>query len=439
MLPGSINGPIRVDTDFEGASLTVERITGTTVIARLRHEAVCRADGGVYDYNRHFAFGIENLSGADIDAEILIGCASADDLPDTPALLFTADSPNDEFSRTDVWSRADAHKAYAIRVRLSSGQRRYFANYLFRPYRFLTLLFDRLGRAGGAERGVIGRSVESRDLVRYSYTRPATAKGVRPAMLVTSGVHPPEPDTLATEAIMEYLATAQSERLRDTFDVHVVPVMNPDGFVHGYNGCNANEINFYWLFDRHDQVRCPEAHALWALAEHVRPVVYFDWHGYTFQRGAKHAAPYVKPVILHSGARVRRLVRTLNSRVQKVADGHRTTGFLTYAPSTLATQLTLAFNTITYAKYHLELRLGEARNRRLAIETLEAVLDTMIDAGIRDARSILKRPYGNIRPDPVARVAQRLVFWWGGHARPTLGRLRRRFAGPSSSVAESPV
>src|SRR5688500_17705857 len=393
----------------------------------------------MYDYNRHFAFGIENLSGADIDAEILIGCASADELPDSPALLFAADSPTEGFSRTDVWSRADARKAYAIRVRLRSGQTRYFANYLFRPYRWLALLFDRLAHAGRAERGVIGRSVESRELVSYSYTRPAPADGIRPAMLITSGVHPPEPDTLATEAIMEYLATAQSERLRDIFDIHVVPVMNPDGFVHGYNGCNANEINFYWLFDRHDQVRCPEAHALWSLVERVRPIVYFDWHGYTFQRGAKHAAPYVKPVMLHSGARVRQLVRTLNSRVQKVADGHSTTGFLTYAPSTLATQLTLTFNTITYAKYHLELRLGDARNKRLAVKTLETVLDTMIDAVIRDARSILQRPYGNIRPDPVANVAQPLLFWWGGHARPTLGRLRRRFAGSSPPVAESPV
>lgn len=430
---------IRVRTDFEGASLSVERIVGATIFARLRHEALCHADGAVYDYNRHFAFGVENAAEGDVDAEILIGCSSADDVPDATALLFASDSPEREFSQADVWSRSDARKAYAIRASIKGGKTRYFANYLFRPYPLLARLFDRLGAAGDASRRVIGQSVQGRDLVSYSYMRPRIQGRVRPTMLITSGVHPPEPDTLATEAIMEYLASSAGNRLRDVFDVHVVPLMNPDGFVHGYNGCNANEINFYWVFDRQDKARCPEAHALWALCEQTLPVVYFDWHGYTFQRGAKHAAPYVKPVLLHRGRQVRQLVQALNSRVQQTAGGHSTTGFLTYAPSTLATQLTLTFNTITYAKYHLELRLGVTRNKQIAVETIEAVLDTMRGAGALDARMILKRPHGNIGTDPVAILVQPLLFWWGGHARPTLGRIRRRLARATTGVAESPA
>jgi hypothetical protein len=430
---------IRIDTGFEGAALVVDRVSGTTVFARLRQEALCHADGAIYDYNRHFAFGVENSSENDVDVEILIGCRSAADLPDVKALLFVSDSPGREFAQADLKSRSDAKKAYAIRMTLQPREKRYVANYLFRPYQLLTALFDRLGSAGNADRQVIGQSVQGRDLVAYSYTRPSSSDMIRPTILITSGVHPPEPDTLASEAIMEHLADVSGDRLRDSFDVHVVPVMNPDGFVLGYNGCNANEINFYWLFDRHNRIRNPEAHALWTFAEQVLPVVYFDWHGYTFQRGAKHAAPYVKPVMLHRGRAIRKLVERLNARVQDVAGGHRTTGFLTYAPSTLATQLTLTFNTITYAKYHLELRLGVERNKRLAVETLEAVAATLYNEGIVDGRMVLKRPYGRIGRDPVATIARRFLFFWGGSARPALGRIRRRLTGTASSAVENPA
>jgi hypothetical protein len=428
---------VTVRVDFDGASLDVQRIEGARVFARLREESICRADGAAYDYNRHFAFGIENRGPAGVEAEILIQCASADELPDAPALLFGSRSPTTEFTRAEVWSRSDARKAYAIRVALASGETRYFANYLFRPHSFLLAHFDSLGRAGDARRHVIGHSVQGRELVAYSYLRPSSAVP-RPAMLITSGVHPPEPDTLATEAIMEHLAAPASADLRDAFDVHLVPVMNPDGFVLGYNGCNAHQINFYWLFDRNDHGRCPEAQALWAYAAKMSPVVYFDWHGYTFQRGKKHAAPYLKPVLLHEGRGVRRLVRAMNARVAQVAGGHTTTGFLTYAPSTLATQLTLAFNTITYAKFHLELRLGIARNKELAVQAVEAVFEIMRENRALNPRTILKRPHGGVGGDPVAAALRPLLFWWGGHARPALGRLRRRLTG-AAPLVESPA
>lgn len=430
---------VAVRIDFDGASLDVRRIERTSVFARLRQEAMCHADGGVYDYNRHFAFGVENRGTVPVQASILINCDSAHELPDAAALLFSAGSPSTEFAIADVWSRSDASKSYAMRVPLEPGETRYLANYLFRPYRSLAATFDRLGEAGGARRHVIGHSVQGRELVAFSYARSKVDGGARPVMLITSGVHPPEPDTLATEAIMEHLASPAGDELRAAFDVHVVPLTNPDGFVLGYNGCNANEINFYWLFDREDRARCPEAHALWTYAAQLAPVVYFDWHGYTFQRGKKHAAPYLKPVLLHEGYGVRALVHAMNARVQQAAGGHATTGFLTYAPSTLATQLTLAFNTITYAKFHLELRLGVRRNKELAVASVQAVLNTMRTHRALDPNTILKRPHGRVGRDPVAAIARPLLFWWGGRARPALGRMRRRLRGAAPAVVESPA
>jgi hypothetical protein len=202
-----VTGAVRVLTDFEGASLDVQRIVGTTVVARLREEALCHADGAVYDYNRHFAFGLQNLSATAVETQVLIGCSSPEELPSTAALLFASSSPDRAFDAADVWSRSDARKAYAIRVSLKAGETRYFANYLFRPYRALATLFERLGGASGARREILGHSVQGRELVAYVYARSSSEIAPRPTMLITSGVHPPEPDTFATEAIMEHLAT----------------------------------------------------------------------------------------------------------------------------------------------------------------------------------------------------------------------------------------
>ena len=420
---------VAIRLDFPGASLAVHRIERDTVHARLRREALCRADGAVYDYNHHFACGVENLTSEPCTIQVLIGTDGIESLPDEPALLYGAPTATIPFSQVDLISRSDANQSCAFMLPLRGGEIRYVANYFFRPYDHLTALFDRLGRDGHAVREVIGTTVEGRELVAYHYHRGGADAGGRPAVLVTSGFHPPEPDTLGSEAIMEWLAGADGAALRETVDVHVVPLMNPDGFVHGYNGCNAHEINFYWLFDPHDPDRRPEAHALWRLIERTRPVVYLDWHGYTFQRGARHAAPYVKPVVFHAGRAVRRLVRTMNRRVRAVADGRATTGFLTYAPSTLAKQITARFNTITYAKFHLELRLGIPENKRLAVETIQAIVDTLRAEHFLDPTRILKAPYGRVPSSPVRQAVGRVQVWWGGRGRPALGRIRRRLLG----------
>ena len=417
---------IAVRTDFAGASLDVQRVHETAGIARLREEEICYADGARYDYNWHFAFAVENLSAAPLTAEVLINCEDSSQLPPDRALLFGSSSPAEEFSQIDIESRTDAKKSYAVWIPLGANEIRYIANYLFRPYDYLVDVFDRLGQAGGASRTVIGHTVEGRELVAYGYTRAPRHGARRAAIVMTSGVHPPEPDTLGSQGIMEYLATPAAADVREHVDLHLVPLMNPDGFVHGYNGCNAHQINFYWRFDTQNAERCPEAYHLWRYLEGVAPIVYFDWHGYTFQRGAKHAAPYIKPVVLHAGRVVRRLVRRVNQRVIRVAGGPPTTGFLTYAPSTLAAQVTSKFNTLTFAKYHLELRLGIAKNKQLAVDSLRAVVDTLSAEGFLDPALILKEPYGAIGDDPIVALGRRFLLWWGGRARPALGRIRRR-------------
>ena len=416
---------LAISSAFPGGSITVDAIAGATVRGRIFQEAICHADGAVYDYSRHFCFGLTNLTSAPVDVEVLIGCESAAALPRIDALLFTGGSPDEEFTQTPLASRTDVRKAYAFTLPLRAGETRYVANYFFRPYDALVRLFDDIGAAAGGTREVIDHSVDGRPLTMWSWRRRGAG---RPVVVMTSGVHPPEPDTLATEAIIRHLATDEGRRWLDAFDIHIVPLANPDGFVHGYSGCNARQVNFYWLFRPEAANPEPETVALWRLMERLQPVLYFDWHGYTFQQGARHAAPYVKPVALQHGARVRSLVRQMNEQVRRPGGGHQSVGFLTFAPSTLAPRLTARFNTITYAKYHIELRLGIARNRALAVEVVRAALETLQASGLSPA-DILLAPAGRVAVDPSAQLASRYLLWWFGRARPALGRLRRLVIG----------
>jgi hypothetical protein len=392
----------------------------------LREEALVLADGFCYDYNRHFAFGIENLGENAVPVEVFINCSGDSVLPAYEASLYCADSPSAEFKRTELESKTDRRKVYYVKLGVESRRAVYIANYYFRQYEKLVKIFDGLAERGGAVRDVFGQTVEGRELVCYRYAAGAEYGVQRPSVLITSGMHPPESDTIASEAIMEFLVKEGAEFGRH-FDLYIVPIANPDGFVHGYNGCNASQVNFFWQFDENDQRRCPEAYFLWGLISRIKPVVYIDFHGYTFQLDGRQASPYVKPAIFYEGRAVRRLVRTLNRDVLSLSDGYATRGILTYAPSTLASKITRAFNTITYAKYHLHLRDGIQTNRELAVAVLTRILDGLRALGFTDPGRILKSPHGNVSRDYWSRGGRALAVFWGLNLRPRLGAVKRSF------------
>lgn len=416
-------GGIEVFSDFDGGAVDVSHFDGATLKAAIYGEAVCVADGERYDYGRHFCFGLTNRRAAGATVTVLLGTERADSLPDDPPLLYSSDSPRGAFALAQLAGRTDRSKAYAFDVPLAAGETRIVANYYFRDYLSLLERFEDLGRRTGAAVEVIGTSIEGRPLTMYSWTRPGAARDARHVVVMTSSVHPPEPDTLATEAVMEHFSTDEGRQWLEQCDFHLVPIANPDGFVHGFSGCNASQLNFYWLFRTDDQKDAPEAFHLWKLMERLKPSVYFDWHGYTFQTTGRHAAAYEKPASLNHGTAVRAMVRRMNDRVAAAGGGKRTTGFLTHAPSTLAPKLTAAFNTITYAKYHLELRLGIPRNKELALQVVRAVMDTLREGLSR--RELLLQPHGDCRRDPRAVMAWPLHNLWRSQIRKRLGIVRR--------------
>lgn len=403
---------IRILQDHEGTQIGDVAIAGDRVVARMLAEPMTRADWVTHDYNVHFCIGLHNDGPAARDLELSIEGGLWDDLPETAPALYAARSATGPFEPATFPARTDLRKRYCIRLKLDAGERVYVANTLVRPTAALTIEYEELAKRSSAQQRVIGQSLAGRDIVAYIYGDPST----KASLLVTSGFHPPEPDTLATAEIMSFLATPSGKKLLDKFAVAVVPLANPDGYATGTQGANAAGINFYWHFARERPTDCPEAAALWAFSNELAPRGYIDFHCYTFQL-KKRAGPYERPAFFHESADVRHACRALYATLDDRIPGKAVRGFGTYAPHTLGAMLAARFDTLALAKYHLHLAEGPQGCRDRGREVFSALADTLIDHG-QVERGARRRPGWR---DPFRKA----LIYWAGFVRPNLGWLRR--------------
>lgn len=403
---------IAVLNDVLGVPVANADVSGTTVRAWMRREPITRADWVAHDYNVHFSIGVENRSGGSVVVDLEVEGGSWDSLPDSPPLLFSSARRNGPFQPAPFPARTDYARRYAVRIPLGPGEAQYIANTLPLEPAEIQLDCERLGDAGGGRRSIFGRSGQGRDLVAYTFGTPAR----RPTILVTSGFHQAEPDTLATRALMQWLGTQEGKASLKEFAVVLVPMVNPDGFASRTQGSNAAGVNLYWHFARHAPEKCPEASHLWRLAAELKPVGYIDFHSYTFQL-EKEGGPYLKPLTLYRRASSRRAADLLRVALVNGLGTTAVEGFATYAPSTLGAMLTEAFDTVTVAKYHLHLKDGVETCRARGPQVFSALTSGLLRAGVQTAC---------LTPRSVAgRLMVGAYVLGAGWLRPTLGRLRR--------------
>lgn len=398
--------------DHSGPHPASVLVNGTKVAVEMRREPMTRADWTTHDYNVHFCFGLENSGHSDATAEITVNGGQWDMLSQPGPILFGADQASSAFSRLDVLSRGDGGKSCAFNLHIPAGERIYIANTLVRDGSSLSTRFDKLAEKGGAERLSIGQTIQRRDLVAYKYGE-ASETGT---VLVTSGFHPPEPDTLATEAIMNWLATSEGKTVLDKLSIVVVPIANPDGFALGSFGANAAGINFYWHFAREVPDRCPEAAALWTLVQELQPQGYIDFHSYTVQCN-KLPGPYIPPLFFHGDKTVRRAAAEFHRRLLNAPGTAAVTGFGSFAPHTLGSMLIKNFDTITAAKYHLHLAEGEKACGDRGLYVFQQFAKTLIEHGLTRPRNVRRLGW---RALPYA-----MWEYWSGLIRPLLGECRR--------------
>lgn len=404
--------PIEVLPSGVGVGIQSPEIRGNAVNVEIHREPMTRADWTTHDYNVHFCVGLRNRADVATTVELSVDGGTWEALPRIAPLLFASDAPHGPFRTFEAPARTDLGKRYAVRVTLAPNQTLYVANTLVRNLDDLRSEFDRLAEGSGAQRWAYGHSLDGRELVAYRYG----AQQQQGTILVTSGFHPPEPDTLGTAAIMEWLGGDDGRALRERLAVVIVPIANPDGYARGTQAANAAGINFYWHFARELPDRCPEAAALWALASDLAPRGYIDFHAYTFQ-SRKAFGPYVRPALFYSDYQIRAVAAQVYRRMVEGDGGTPVAGFGTYAPHTLGSMLASAFDTITAAKFHLHLKDGVDGCRRQALDAFRTMTDELISAGLT-ARGGRAQP-GWRGPLRLARVL------WAGCMRPNFGLLRR--------------
>ncbi|MEM6333963.1 MAG: M14 family zinc carboxypeptidase [Planctomycetota bacterium] len=145
-------------------------------------------------------------------------------------------------------------------------------------------LIDRAAEAGHVERRVIGRSVEGRPIVavRVAATFPEEADREPVTVVLLVGLqHGDEP--AGGRAMLDLIAEVGADRsvLPGALELHVVPILNPDGaVVDGRRNAAGFDLN-----RDHHLVSQPETAALHAYVREVRPHVVVDGHEFNRTTG----------------------------------------------------------------------------------------------------------------------------------------------------------
>ena len=218
------------------------------------------------------------------------------------------------------------------------------------------------------EVGAVGKSVEGRDI---PFLRIRKRGKKLPKLFVLAGQHSSEFGGIwGCEGIVEYALSqiAEAREITDHFDLALVPMVNPDGNVHGNSGANAEQldVNICNDFKGAAEGKLPRTHEnrlLWKwLCSTFPPCASLHFHGYL---GWKRRGDYpgdgvycfAEPEKLFGdrprpawavGGRRRAMMQAMLDRLLFETPGFtahwRTTGTLT--DSTLEYQLAQKFGTV---------------------------------------------------------------------------------------------
>lgn len=102
-------------------------------------------------------------------------------------------------------------------------------------------------------RDTIGYSFQHRPLEVLHITDPDSPAEGKKRVWIHSRIHPSEsPASYLLDAFLEELtdSSASSKAIREKFDFHILPFINPDGVANGYARCNALGVNQEINYDR---------------------------------------------------------------------------------------------------------------------------------------------------------------------------------------------
>ena len=260
------------------------------------------ANGDGSGYDKFFCVRVK--SAADEPATVIrLEVRPDQDLGDAGARFFASHFPSDIwYTPTGNWRRwvplrntwenalAFHESGFELRIPVQPGTDIVVAANPVLRYSDLVSWVDAVRSRHGPrlEVGSVGKSVDGRDipLLRLRQT-----ERNQPKWLVFAAQHPSEHGgNWACQGIVEYLLSSirEARDIVDTFDLAIIPMINPDGNVRGLSGANAEGVNMFSDFTGAAEGALPEAtenRLFWQwLCDQFPPDVVLHFHGYMGRR-----------------------------------------------------------------------------------------------------------------------------------------------------------
>ncbi|XP_053538244.1 cytosolic carboxypeptidase 4 isoform X1 [Ictalurus punctatus] len=147
----------------------------------------------------------------------------------------------------------------------------------------------------------------------------------RPCVFLTARVHPGECNSSwVMKGTLEFLCSddAVAESLRETFIFKIIPMLNPDGVIHGNHRCSlsADDLNREWM--KPSLVLSPTVYHAKGLLYYLcsigkTPLVFCDYHGHSRKKNVFLYGCSVKETLWQSGS-------PINTASLKEDPGYRT-------------------------------------------------------------------------------------------------------------------
>lgn len=400
---------IKILDDFEGAMISDYSIKGNIIFMHLKKEKPTFGyRNKKFDYNLHFHFGIQNLTNKKNIIKFFIECKNEDELHQSlPRLWVSSDIDKEYEIKRNIVGKTDFRGKYFFQLSLDEEQILYVAN--FPPIRFsrLNTIFQGLSEKSKAKEVIVGQTANNYSIKAYEYGN----INEKPTILFVAGFHPPERDTVAIVTIMEkFLINQWREEVLQRYSFSLIPILNPDGFTNAMQGSNIKEINFHWKFFGNSKESCPEAYSIWEYCSKIKPIVFFDFHAFTFQDNT--ARPYLIPTGYYLGSKSKLIQEFINNKLTELCENKFSKNEAILAPNLLATRLRNEFGTITIPKFHLHMKDGIDGTREMSSKCLEIVLNSLSNYKVTNSDEILKMPYGKIKTTLYDKLRIKMLNFW---------------------------
>lgn len=370
------NSLITVTTDFDtGAGTDIKFINDNDLQLIVPSDPISNKYTIGYDYYFHVC--IRNISSnfLDIGLKILRPDNKNETLEWLPskAPIFCSDDEENWYLLSNVRA-SNSHRNYKLSINVGPGKKVKISNNIPVHPTCVDRFMDKIQKSHSDKTicHKIGNSVNNLPIKLLEIDESPDKKKDR--FLIWAGIHPSEPDTIATFWIINWLLSNDpiASTAKKRFIFEIIPMINPDGFIIGTSGCNANGINLFWDFRMDDPIKSPESTSLWKWIKKRTPNISIDLHAYIYQV-TKKRRPYIGKINNYP-RELRKIAWSLNTALIDLADGQAVGGETVENKTSLGPQLINRFGTLTYPGYHFHFADGPEESKKFIIATISTII-----------------------------------------------------------------